>query len=102
KDEKHGCVRYNRAESDKARGFIEVMEFESYCKRLSSFGCEQLVRDHAGYNTGYNDVEDRAYDERAEDSDRHIPPRILRLFCHGGDGIKTDIGEKYDCSAGGD
>src|SRR5262249_50195900 len=55
---------------------------------------ELLVVHDAGQNERYQDVENRADHERAEDADRHIALGILSLLCRARHCIETNVGEE--------
>jgi hypothetical protein len=51
---------------------------------------EVLVGGDPRQHPAKEDVEDRAYDERAQDTDRHVPLWSLGLLCYGRDRIESD------------
>ena len=69
---------------------------------LESVFTSVAVRDHAGEDRGDDGVDDRADDQRADDADRHVALRILRLLRRRRDGVEADVGEEDDRRAGGD
>ena len=55
-----------------------------------------LVRHHAGEDDADEDVDDRADRETAEDADRQVALRILRLFGRGRNRVEADVREEDD------
>ena len=56
----------------------------------------------AGRDTGDQDVEHGADQERADDADRHVPLRILRLLGRRTHRVEPDVGEEHHRGTGHD
>src|SRR4029077_6450431 len=56
---------------------------------------EPRVADDAGEQSCGDDIKDSAQRQRSEDPDGHVLLRILGFLRRGGDGIESNVGEKY-------
>ncbi len=56
---------------------------------------ELVVGDDAGEHKAHGDIEHGADDERAQNADRHVALRIMRLLRRGRHGVEADIGEEH-------
>ena len=57
---------------------------------------ERRIRHEPREDRGDDDVDDRAEDERPDDADGHVAPRVLALLGARRDGVEADVGEEDD------
>jgi hypothetical protein len=91
-DQHHGCQPEDRADLDQQRAPTDAGCVDAQRHRIGNI--QRLVVHQAGQHGGNQDVEDGADHQRAENADRHILLRILRLLGRGRDGVKADVGEE--------
>ena len=92
--EQHRRHRHRRAERDDPADRREARQLERARQRIGHG--KFLVRHHAGQHRADHDVDDRADGEPAEDADRQVALRVLRLLRRRRDRVEPDVGEEHD------
>ncbi len=74
---------------------VMPVALSAYAERIRG-RAEILRRHHAGEHRADHDVDDRTDREAAQNADRQVPLRILRLLGRGRDRVEADVGEEDD------
>ena len=94
-DEQHRRHRHRRAERDDPADRVETGELERARERVGHG--QLLVRHHPRQHEADNDVDEGADGEAAEDPDRQVALRVLRLLRSRRDRVEADVREEDDC-----
>lgn len=92
KYEKHCRDAGNRADADERRAKVITDVAKCVCHRF--WAVELRVGNDARENTGDDDVEERADDERTDDADWKVARGVLTFFCRCCNGVKADVGKE--------